>query len=105
LFEWFVELVNSIYFVMGFVHVAWQHSVLETSRIFQWEEREKYGVDRSINPKTLSVLIIFWWGKGIHLPIPVAARSKAWVCGRSLAGIEGSNPAGGMGVCLLCVVR
>ena len=34
-------------------------------------------------------------------PIPVAARSKAWVCGRSLAGIAGSNPAGGMGVCLL----
>jgi hypothetical protein len=24
--------------------------------------------------------------------IPVAARSKAWVCGRSLAGIAGSNP-------------
>ena len=27
--------------------------------------------------------------------------SKAWVCGRSLAGIEGSNPAGGMDVCHL----
>ena len=24
----------------------------------------------------------------------VAARSKAWVCGRSLAGIVGSNPVG-----------
>jgi hypothetical protein len=34
-------------------------------------------------------------------PIPVAARSKAWVCGRSLAAIAGSNPAGGMDVCLL----
>ena len=34
-------------------------------------------------------------------PIPVAARSKAWVCGRSLARIVGSNPAGGMNVCLL----
>ena len=31
----------------------------------------------------------------------VAARSKAWVCGRSLAGIAGSNPAGGMDACLL----
>jgi len=30
------------------------------------------------------------------VPIPVAARSKAWVCGRLLAGIAGSNPAGGM---------
>ena len=26
-------------------------------------------------------------------PIPLAARSNAWVCGRSLAGIVGSNPA------------
>ena len=34
-------------------------------------------------------------------PIPVAARSKAWVCGRWLAGIAGSNRAGGMDVCLL----
>jgi hypothetical protein len=35
------------------------------------------------------------------VPIPLAARSKAWVCGRSLAGIVGSNPAGRMDVCLL----
>jgi hypothetical protein len=42
------------------------------------------------------------------LPVPVTARSKAWVCGRSLAGIVGSNPAGVLDVCLLlvlCVVR
>jgi hypothetical protein len=31
----------------------------------------------------------------------VAARSKAWVCGRSLTGIAGLNPTGGMDVCLL----
>jgi hypothetical protein len=31
----------------------------------------------------------------------MAARSKAWVCGRSLAGIADSNPAGDMDVCLL----
>jgi hypothetical protein len=30
--------------------------------------------------------------------ITVAARSTAWVCGRSLAGIAGSNPARGMDV-------
>jgi len=36
----------------------------------------------------------------------MAARSKAWVCGRSLAGLVGSNPAGGIDVCCeLCVVR
>jgi hypothetical protein len=32
-------------------------------------------------------------------PIPVVAHSKAWVCGRSLAGIALSNIAGGMDVC------
>jgi len=35
------------------------------------------------------------------MPIPVAARSKAWVCGRSVAGIVGSKPAGCMDVVVL----
>jgi hypothetical protein len=35
------------------------------------------------------------------MPTPVAAQSKAWVCGRSLAGVVGSNPAAIMHVCLL----
>jgi hypothetical protein len=42
------------------------------------------------------------------VPIPVAARSKVWVFGRSLAGIAGSNPSAGMDVRLLlmmCVIR
>jgi hypothetical protein len=42
------------------------------------------------------------------MPITVAARSKSWVCGRSLPGIAGSNPTGVINVCLLwmlCVVR
>jgi hypothetical protein len=30
------------------------------------------------------------------LPVPVAARSKAWVCGRSLGGTLGSYPGEGM---------
>ena len=29
----------------------------------------------------------------------MAARSKAWIYGRSAAGIAGSNPAGGVNVC------
>ena len=37
-----------------------------------------------------------------YRPSPVAARCKAWVCGRSIAGLAGSNPAGGMDACL-CV--
>jgi hypothetical protein len=35
---------------------------------------------------------------------PVAAQSNVWVCFRSVAGIVGSNPAGGMTLCLLWVL-
>jgi hypothetical protein len=38
------------------------------------------------------------------MPIPLAVLSKGWVCGRSIAGIVGSNPAGGMDVFLLSVL-
>jgi hypothetical protein len=34
--------------------------------------------------------------------MPVAARSKASVCGHSLAGIAGLSPADGMDVSLFC---
>ena len=33
-----------------------------------------------------------------------AARSAAWVCGRSIPGIAGSNPVGVMDVCCECCV-
>ena len=33
-----------------------------------------------------------------QMQVPVAARSKSWICGRSLAGTAGSNPTGGMDV-------
>ena len=36
------------------------------------------------------------------MPVPVAEKSKARVYGRSLVGIAGSNPAGGMDVCESC---
>jgi hypothetical protein len=38
----------------------------------------------------------------VYMPVPVAARSKALVCGRSSAEIVGSNPVGGHG-CLSVV--
>jgi len=34
----------------------------------------------------------------------MAALSKAWVCARLLAGIAGSEPAEGMGICVLRVL-
>ena len=37
-------------------------------------------------------------------PVPVAARSKAWVYGHSLAETVGSNPTGGTHVCFECCV-
>ena len=41
--------------------------------------------------KTRLFVTIVW-----QLPVPAAVRAKAWVCGRSLAGIAGSNPVGAM---------
>jgi hypothetical protein len=38
------------------------------------------------------------------VPIPVAERSRAWVCGRLLAGNAGSNPVKVMNLSLLSVV-
>ena len=41
------------------------------------------------------------------LPIPVADRSKARVCGQSLAGVAGLNPAGVwmFVLCVCCTVQ
>jgi hypothetical protein len=45
-------------------------------------------------------------GPGIESQqIPVADRSKARVCGRSLAGIAGSNPSGSTEDDVVCVVQ
>jgi hypothetical protein len=40
----------------------------------------------------------------MQLTVPVAARSKTWVCGRSVVEIVGSSRAGGVDVCLLCLL-
>jgi hypothetical protein len=48
-----------------------------------------------------SVMSRIFVPKRDEVTITGTARSKAWVCGRSLAGMVGSNPAGGMDVCVL----
>ena len=45
---------------------------------------------------------LFW--VNLEVLIPVAARSKAWVCGGPLAATGGSNPAETMDVCLVIYV-
>ena len=41
-----------------------------------------------------------------YLPVPLAARSMAWLCGRSPVKIVGSNPTGSewISVCCVCCV-
>jgi len=46
----------------------------------------------------LAPVVQNYWIYYSALPTPVAAKSKAWVCGRSLARFAGSNPAGNMDV-------
>ena len=46
-----------------------------------------------------------WNGKLLLAGYTVVARSKAWICGRSLSVIAGSNPTSSMDVWVLCAVR
>jgi hypothetical protein len=39
------------------------------------------------------------------MPIPVAARSKAWVCGRSIAEVVGSNGRVSVGSVVCCQIE
>ena len=62
---------------------------------------------RSQWPSGAADYLLWLWFQILQIPAPppkkkVAERSKARVCGRSLAGIAGSNQAGGMDVCVLC---
>jgi hypothetical protein len=53
---------------------------------------------------TVLVTVKVYVNAGEHvniMAIPVSALSKVWACGRSLAGIAGSNPAGSIYVWVL----
>ena len=76
-----------------FVVCVGVRNVTNTSQVRVWVKRHR---KMNSSYKSNSCLLI-----------PVAVRSKAWVCGRSLVEIVDSNPAGGIDVCLvwmLCVV-
>ena len=75
-------------------------------RYFIEECRELRRDSRRTEMFSLFVIVDrLWVSYQFGWPVPVAARSKAWVCGRSLAGITGSNPARGTDVCLLRMLR
>ena len=68
------------------VEVVWYTEIICRKRRFE-------------NPQLVSGCLVYrHW---CELPIPVAARSKMRVCGRTLVEIVGSNPALGMDFCLL----
>jgi len=39
------------------------------------------------------------------IPVQTVGRFKAWVCGRSIAGIAVSKPAGGKDVCHIATLK
>ena len=61
----------------------------------------EYFITRYHGYSNISYLFIYLW---FILPIPVVVRSRVWVCGRSLAGIADSDPAGRMSVRLFWVL-
>jgi len=74
-------------------------------RCYQTNLKEVYHLEESGVDGQIDVILAL---TNMDVPIAVAAKSKAWVCGRSLTVIADSNPAEGMDVCLLsvlCVVR
>jgi len=63
-----------------------------------------YTVDLSGESISLRLAVDFFTCTVHNRPVPVAARSKTWVCGRSPDETVGSNPTGGVDVCLLWVL-
>lgn len=64
--------------------------------------RNKYRTAAGTFGQYNQVLVTKYTGGSWYvLPFPVAARSKAWIGGRSLVGTAVSNPAGGIDVGLL----
>jgi hypothetical protein len=69
--------------------------------------RHKLSSKPDVENRTLdyyTTCLQIWVHRNLKVPIPLAARSNLWVCGRSLVGIGGSNPAGCMYVCYECRV-
>ena len=54
----------------------------------------------------LNVYIFYYFMELCTIKVPLAAvRSKAYICGCSIAGVAGSNPTKDIDARLLCVLR
>jgi len=78
-----------------------------TATIFEFKNGELRTVPQHVNSsfrleKPRNHLHIMVGPQTLHLPMPVAARCKAWVFGRSLSGIVGIKSRRGHG-CLSLV--
>ena len=86
------------------LHTQFRYSKLLPLDAYKWNFRlgENTSVDSILhsiqNPRNILGTI------RSHVLDPKAARSKAQVCGRSLPGVAGSNPTGGLDVCCECCV-
>jgi len=66
--------------------------------ILSWLKRQGFSVE---NSPTSSAEVKNEWSYTPTPPIPVVVPSKKLVCGRSLAGVTGSNPGRGIDICFL----
>ena len=90
-------------------NIRLQYFSVGTSVLSHWVEQPEGEADHSTPPST--EVKNTWSYTSTHpcacmvctgtIAYPSDTLSKAWLCGRSLAGIAGLNPAGGMNVCLL----
>jgi len=66
---------------------------MRTQHCINGKERKN---KNTYNKCTVNFQVVLW-----KVSMPVAARSKAWVCGRSLSGTVGLNPTWNTDMCLL----
>jgi hypothetical protein len=80
-----------IYFMFFWVQILYLNSVFSDNAIHtHCKSKVRQLQNKYLNMRTYLRMV----------PIPEGSWSKTWVCVRSLAVIAGSNPTGGMDVCL-----
>ena len=85
----------------SFVEVFSEKSEILISKLGKEVGSTGFDVFPYITKCTLDIICGKFTASISYLPVPVATRSKTYVYGRSPAEIVGSNPTGGMDVCLL----